>query len=152
MLHPSTPYVGTRSAIANDFSGNRPRRAYMVGVVADPAPSRLVFAHAAIFTAGVLTFFLSVIGSTPYLLLVSGPCFVVSGILVGLGTRITLAGPLGGLLRAALGGPRVTMLWIRALVWIGAGLLVTLYGIERLVHENQKGHEPPAEITYVHAR
>lgn len=121
-------------------------------MVTDPAPSRLVFAHAAIFTAGVLTFFLSVVGSTPYLLLVSGPCFIVSGILVGLGTRITLAGPLGGLLRAALGGPRVTMLWIRALVWIGAGLLVTFYGIERLVHENPNGREPPVEITYVHAR
>lgn len=118
---------------------------------AEPAPSRLVFVHAAVFTAGVVTFFLGVLATTPYLLLLSGPCFFLSGILIALGVRVTLAGPFGALLRTALGGPRVTLLWLRALVWIAAGVLVTLYAVDRLIEQQRRESLPPESIVGVTA-
>lgn len=112
----------------------------------EPAPSRLVFVHAAVFTVGVVTFFLGVLATTPYLLLVSGPCFFLSGILIAFGVRVTLTGPFGALLRTALGGPRVTLLWLRALVWIAAGVLVTLYAVDRLIDQKRRESLPPEFI------
>lgn len=107
-----------------------------------PVASRFALVQGALFSAGVVTLFLSVFASTPTMLLVSGPCLFASGVLIAFGARITLAGPLGAIMRSALGGPRVKLLWLRAVVWTVVGVLVTLYGVERVAEARET---PPAE-------
>jgi len=102
---------------------------------------RLAMVHAVVFSLGVLLAVGGLVGHQPYLLVVAGPCLVFAGFMVALGTHISLTGPVGGMLRAALGHTRVVTRYLRAVVWILAGILVSAWGLERLRAGEQ--HGPP---------
>lgn len=94
--------------------------------------SRLAVVHAVVYAAGLLLLISGIFGETPVLLLLAGPCLAVSGALIWVGTHITLAGPVGGMLRKLLGPSRVVSMHLRAVFWILAGVLVTAYGLSAL--------------------
>lgn len=100
--------------------------------------SRLADVHAIAFASGMTTLLIGLTG-LPSLLLVSGPCLVLSGALIWFGSRISFAGPLGDALRLALGRRRVVTLHLRALLWIVLGVVVTLAGL----HGVRGGDEQP---------
>jgi hypothetical protein len=108
--------------------------------VQQPMP-RLAIVHALVFTAGVLLAVAGIVAHVPHLLVVAGPCLVFAGCMVALGIRITLQGPLGHVMRAALGRTRVLTRYMRAVGWILAGILVTAWGLERIRAGEQ--HGPP---------
>jgi hypothetical protein len=100
----------------------------------------LALLHASLFSAGLLCLLVGLAIDLPYLLVVAGPCLAASGLLIWVGSRITLMGPLGDALRLALGRTRVVTLHVRAVVWLLVGILVTLWGV-RAMHDAQR--EPP---------
>lgn len=100
--------------------------------VAREQVSMLSVVHAALFTLGIMTFLAGIALRVPALLTVSGPCLASSGALIWVGSRITLAGPLGDALRLALGRTRLVTIRIRAVLWVVIGVLVTLLGIQGL--------------------
>jgi hypothetical protein len=104
-------------------------------------PSRLVLLHGALFSVGVATLLVGWTIAAPSLLLVSGPCLSLSGLLIWVGSRITFAGPLGAALRAALGRTRVFTLHLRAVIWLLLGILITAWGIHGLL--DARDREPP---------
>jgi hypothetical protein len=118
-------------------------------MIAESEPSRLVLVHACVFIAGILSLFLAVFTDTPILMLFAGPLFVFSGLLIWVGSRVTFSGPMGQLLRAALGGTRVALLRLRTLLWIAAGVLITLYGIDRM-HEVEREEQMPPDPAVGH--
>lgn len=89
----------------------------------------LALLHASLFSVGLLCLLVGLSIDLPYLLLVSGPCLALSGLLIWVGSRITLMGPLGDALRLALGRTRVFTLHLRAVVWLLVGILITLLGL-----------------------
>ncbi len=92
--------------------------------------SPLVLLHAFVFAAGLLGALVGIVtGDAPWFF-VAGPCLIVSGALVLLGTRITFTGPTGAVLRAALGPARVRGISLRAVVWILAGLLLCVWALK----------------------
>jgi hypothetical protein len=95
-------------------------------------PSRLVIAHAFIFASAVVCLTFGAFLEKPELLLVAGPCFLISGLLIWVGNRVTLSGPIGAVLRMALGPSQLLTLRVRALIWILAGVAVTAWGIEEV--------------------
>jgi hypothetical protein len=107
----------------------------------DQPTARLAIVHAVVFAAGVLLLVVGLLAHVPQLLIVAGPCFVMAGLLVALGTRITFAGPIGSVLRAALGRTRVLTRYLRATLWILAGVLATAWGVERMRAGEHRG--PP---------
>lgn len=100
--------------------------------------ARLVATHAVAFGVGTVSALIGAFTSHSQWLLVAGPCLIVSGLLIGVGSRITFAGPAGDLLRTVLGPARVRIINLRAIVWVLAGLLLCLWGFERL-------HQPEDE-------
>jgi hypothetical protein len=99
------------------------------------APSRLSILHAALFSVAILTLFLSFFGRLSYAPLISGPCFLASGVLNLIGSRIAFAGALGRILADALGGNRITMIRLRAAFWILLGVAITTWGAVRLTRD-----------------
>jgi len=53
-----------------------------------------------------------------------------SGTLILIGSRITFSGPVGDMLRAILGQSRVRQIHLRAVVWVVAGILISVYGAQ----------------------
>ena len=90
--------------------------------------SRLAVVHAVVYAAGLVLLVAGIFGQVPVLLLLAGPCLAVSGALIWVGTHISLAGPVGGMLRKMLGPSRVVSMHLRAVFWILAGVLVTAWG------------------------
>jgi hypothetical protein len=101
--------------------------------------SRLAVVHAVVYAAGLLLLIAGIFGEAPVLLLLAGPCLAVSGALIWVGTHITLAGPVGGMLRTLLGRSRVVSMHMRAVFWILAGVLVTAWGFVGL---RARSHSP----------
>jgi hypothetical protein len=100
----------------------------------------LVLLHASVFSVGVVTLLVGLAIKLPGLLLLAGPCLSVSGILIWVGSRITFAGPLGDVLRLALGRTRVITIHLRALMWLLIGIVVTVYAVDRM---RASDSEPP---------
>lgn len=106
--------------------------------------SRLAVVHAVVYAAGLVLLIGGIFGHAPVLLLLAGPCLAVSGALIWVGTHISLAGPVGGMLRKLLGPSRVASMHLRAVFWILAGLLVTAWGISALRdHSPQDAPQDP---------
>ena len=100
----------------------------------------LALLHGSLFSAGLLCLLVGLAVDLPYLLVVAGPCLSASGLLIWVGSRITLMGPVGDALRLALGRTRVVTLHLRAVVWLLVGILITLWGM-RAMRDTQR--EPP---------
>lgn len=100
----------------------------------------LVLLHSSLFSVGVVTLLVGLVIDVPGLLLIAGPCLTASGILIWVGSRINFAGPVGDMLRLALGRTRVITIHLRALLWLVVGLVVTFYAIDRL---GASDSEPP---------
>jgi hypothetical protein len=92
----------------------------------------LAVVHAVVYAVGLLLLISGIFGEAPLLLLLAGPCLAVSGALIWVGTHISLAGPVGAMLRKLLGPSRVVSMHLRALFWVLAGLLVTIWGLASL--------------------
>lgn len=89
----------------------------------------------------------------PYLLLIAGPCLSISGGLIWAGTHFTLTGPVGQILRSLLGRSRVATMHLRAALWIGVGILVTLWGVRSLrapVPDHMLPQDPTISSVVVH--
>ena len=100
----------------------------------------LALLHASLFSVGLLSLLVGLAIGVPLLLVVAGPCLALSGLLIWVGSRITLMGPLGDALRMALGRTRVITLHVRAVVWLLIGILVTIWGIRAMRDAHR---EPP---------
>lgn len=90
---------------------------------------------------------------TPYLLLIAGPCLSISGGLIWVGTRFTLNGPVGQILRTLLGRSRVATMHARAALWVAVGILVTLWGVRSLrapVRDHMLPQDPTISSVVVH--
>jgi hypothetical protein len=98
----------------------------------DSPPSNLQIAHATAFSGGLVSLLIGTFTGRSIWFVASGPCLAVSGILILLGCRITFGGPIGTVLRASLGASRVRRLNLRALVWVFAGALISVWGIQRM--------------------
>jgi len=96
----------------------------------EPHASPLQVAHAALFSVGLVALLVSTFTRDPLWLLVAGPCLTASGSLILIGSRITFRGPVGHMLRAVLGQSRVRQIHLRAVVWVVAGILISLYGMQ----------------------
>lgn len=96
----------------------------------EPHPSTLQVAHAALFSLGLVALLVGTFTRDPHWLLFAGPCLTGSGALILIGSRITFRGPVGDVLRAALGASRVRKMHVRAVVWVVAGILISLYGVQ----------------------
>ena len=107
------------------------------------APSGLQVAHAAAFSLGLLALVVGVFINQPIWYLIAGPCLTLSGGLILVGLRVTFAGPAGEMLRAALGASQVRRISVRAVFWVLAGLLITIWGVERM--RAQRNSEPPLQ-------
>jgi hypothetical protein len=90
--------------------------------------SRLAVVHALAYSFGMILLLAGLLAHAPYLLLIAGPCLSISGGLIWAGTHFTLAGPVGQMLRTLLGRSRVASMHLRAALWVGIGILVTLWG------------------------
>lgn len=100
--------------------------------------------HAVVYAAGVLFLISGIFGEVPMLLLLAGPCLAVSGALIWVGTQITLAGPVGAMLRRLLGPSRVVSMHLRAAFWVLAGVLVTIWGMTGLrASDNELAPQDP---------
>jgi hypothetical protein len=108
----------------------------------DRSQSRLAVLHAIVYAAGVLLFVAGLFAHTAYLLVLSGPCLILSGALIWVGTQLTLAGPVGQILRGILGRSRVASMHLRAAFWVFAGILVTLWGIASIRAPKGEPHTP----------
>lgn len=104
--------------------------------------SRLAVVHAVVYAAGLLLLVAGFFGRLPLLLIVSGPCLALSGALIWVGTQISLAGPVGAMLRKLLGPSRLASMHMRAAFWVVAGVLVTLWGFSQLGSTSQPLHAP----------
>jgi len=98
----------------------------------EQSQSRLAVLHASVYALGLLLLVAGVFAHSAYLLVFAGPCLVMSGALIWVGTRIGLGGPVGQILRAILGRSRIATMQLRALFWVLAGILVLLWGIAGL--------------------
>ena len=100
--------------------------------------------HAVVYAVGVLLLIAGIFGEVPMLLVLAGPCLAVSGALIWVGTQITLAGPVGAMLRKLLGPSRVVSMHLRAAFWVLAGVLVTIWGMTGLrAHESELSPQDP---------
>lgn len=88
--------------------------------------------HAVVYATGLLVLVAGIFAHAPFLLLVAGPCLAISGALIWVGTHITLAGPVGDMLRKLLGRSRVASMHLRAAFWVLVGVLVTVWGAAAL--------------------
>jgi hypothetical protein len=93
----------------------------------------LMWLHALIFTAGVFALPVSVFGRLPQFQLVAGVCFLLTAALSALGVRVTFAGPVGSTLRRVLGPARVTAIYLRIVFWVLIGVVITAWGIQRVL-------------------
>jgi hypothetical protein len=96
-------------------------------------PSRLEVVHAAIFTLGFSLAVAGVVSIKPDLLMIAGPCLMISAALTWLGLHARFSGVVGRMLRAALGPTRLASLHLRTLTWLFVGIALTLWGFSRLM-------------------
>jgi hypothetical protein len=113
----------------------------------DPAPSGLQLVHASAFAVGLVAMLAAVTTSNPYLYLVGGPCLALSGVLILVGCRITFQGPVGQVMRAALGSGRVRRVNLRGILWLLAGILAIVWGVERV--RTRRENEPQLQAAMV---
>lgn len=88
--------------------------------------------HALAYTLGMILLVAGLLSHKPSLFLIAGPCLAISGGLIWAGTHFTLAGPVGQILRRILGRSRVATLHLRAALWVGVGILITIWGLSAL--------------------
>jgi hypothetical protein len=111
--------------------------------------SRLAIVHAVFYAAGLLFLVAGVFARVPWLLLVSGPCLVMSGALIWVGNQASLRGPVGAVLRKVLGPSRVASMHMRAAFWVLVGVLVALWGVLGAPSGKQEPHAP-GDPTFSH--
>jgi CBS-domain-containing membrane protein len=111
------------------------------------APSSLQLVHAGAFSCGLVATLAGVTTSNPYWHLVGGPCLALSGALILVGCRITFRGPVGQVMRAALGSARVTRLNLRGIFWLLAGILLSVWGVQGI--RSQRENEPQLQAPMV---
>jgi hypothetical protein len=98
----------------------------------DAPPSGMQIAHALAFSAGLVAMIIGTFTNHGVWYVIAGPCLVLSGALILVGCRLTFRGPVGDALRAVLGASKVRRLNLRAVVWVIAGLWISVYGVERM--------------------
>ena len=69
----------------------------------------------------------------PLCLLIAGPSLALSGVLSWVGVRVTMGGPFGAALRAALGAGRTRLLHLRAALWIVVGVVITIVAVRSML-------------------
>lgn len=117
----------------------------------EPHPSPLQVAHAALFSVGLVALLVSTFTRDPHWLLVAGPCVTASGALIFIGSRITFRGPVGDVLRAVLGQSRVRQIRVRAVVWVVAGILISMSGVQcvRAARDSDSVQDPSVTRNYL---
>jgi hypothetical protein len=115
----------------------------------DTPPSVLQVAHAMLFSAGLVSLLIAIFSAHALWYVIAGPCLAVSGGLILVGSRLTFDGPIGDVLRAALGASTVRRLNVRAVIWVFAGLLISVWGLERMRAE--RNDRPFKEPLAAHA-
>jgi hypothetical protein len=117
-------------------------------------------AHALTFSLGLVALIVGTFTTHGIWYVIAGPCLVLSGGLILVGCRLTFRGVVGDVLRAALGASKVRRLNLRAIVWVLAGVWLSIYGVERMRSERNVEHdvtEPvaarnlPVRATWTHA-
>ncbi|HKU43210.1 MAG TPA: hypothetical protein VJR89_33850 [Polyangiales bacterium] len=98
----------------------------------DPPLSSLQVVHACAFSGGLVAYMAAVLTSNPALYLLAGPLLAASGALILLGCRITFRGPLGDIMRVALGRGVVRRATTRGVIWLVLGLLISVWGVTRV--------------------
>lgn len=96
---------------------------------------RLERVHAGAFAAGIVALLIGILFSSPAVLVLSGVCLVLTGLMIFAGVRITLHGPLGDALRLALGRRRLITVYLRGAVWIALGLALTALALQAMYGE-----------------
>lgn len=104
--------------------------------------SRLEVLHATLFTFGFFLSFVGLVAGIPEVFLVSGPCLMLSAVLIWFGVRVTFAGKIGGVLRAALGPARLLSIHARALAWLLIGLALTGWGVVGFARDSYRDFIP----------
>jgi hypothetical protein len=90
------------------------------------------YVPAVLFTTGVLAALAALFTTTPWLYLLAGPCFVVTGALSLWGFAADLKSPLGSILASLVGSSRVRYAKLRMWAWIAIGLWLIGLGIHAL--------------------
>lgn len=94
----------------------------------DPQPSAFQVIHASTFSLGLVALMAAAVTADPRWYLLSGPALIASGVLILLGCRITFRGPIGQMLRTALGPGFVRRATARGWVWLLIGVLISVWG------------------------
>ncbi len=98
--------------------------------------------HTALFVTGIVALPLGLVFPRHGVLLVSGVCFALSGVMTIAGYRITMRGPLGAFFRRALGGARRGGAYLMGSVWLLFGALLVVVSLLMTVG----GEPPPHEV------
>lgn len=85
--------------------------------------------HTGLFVAGILALPFGLVFPRQGVLLVSGLCFAVSGMLTIAGHRITMRGPLGAFLRRAVSGVRLGGAYAMGSLWFLFGALLVVVSV-----------------------
>ena len=105
----------------------------------DPPLSMLQILHATTFVGGLASFVVAAVTMKPLWYLVSGPLLAVSGALILFGCRIAFRGPVGDMLRVALGRGRVWRSTARGVIWLLLGILVSVWGVAQARSQKANG-------------
>lgn len=110
----------------------------------DPRLSALPVIHASAFSAGLVAFMAAAMTSNPYWYLVAGPLLALSGALILIGCRITFRGPVGEIMRAALGEGFLRRATARGVIWLVLGILISVWGATSVRRHRDLGelHDP----------
>lgn len=107
----------------------------------DPPLSSLQVIHASAFSAGLVTLMAAALTSNPAWYLLSGPLLALSGALILVGWQVTFRGPIGNIMRAALGPDPYRRAITRGVVWFVIGVLVSAWGAVSLRRHEQLEHQ-----------
>jgi hypothetical protein len=99
-------------------------------------------AHAIAFSTGLVTLIIATFSTHALWYVIAGPCLALSGGLILVGCRLTFHGAVGDALRAALGASKVRRLNLRAVVWVLAGIWISVYGVDRMRAERNVARDP----------
>jgi hypothetical protein len=113
--------------------------------------STLQILHAVTFVGGLVGLVVAAVTMKPVWYLVSGPLLAASGALILFGCRIAFGGPIGSVLRIALGRGRIWRSTSRGLIWLLLGILVSIWGFVRAgSHETDELELDPGVAVSTH--
>ena len=106
-------------------------------------PSRFQTLHAALFLAAIVGLPLGLVVARGPVLLVSGLCFVASGVMTIVGHRISMKGALASFLARALHGPQRGTPYVLGGFWVLLGVVLVISAIVTLATGDPGPPEAP---------